>query len=144
MVSERRLGIRLDRERRQLDWPARSRRYQLREEIAGTTEAAELGAYHSALFETDATFGGDLWGDDGRSIRTLPALKLDPLDAGASVILASASILDAEWRLQAFTAGLAAVLPAGTPVTIGARILFVPGAAALWPIVLRRWLRAPQ
>ena len=40
--------------------------------------------------------------------------------------------------------GLAAVLPAGTPVTIGARILFVPGAAALWPIVLRRWLRAPR
>jgi hypothetical protein len=40
--------------------------------------------------------------------------------------------------------GLAVVLPAGTQVTIGARILFVPGAAALWPIVLRRWLRAPR
>jgi len=40
------------------------------------------------------------------------------------------------------TVGLAAVLPAGTPVTIGARILFVPGAAALWPVVLRRWLRS--
>jgi len=37
------------------------------------------------------------------------------------------------------TAGLAAVLPAGTPVTIGARILLVPGAVALWPVVLRRW-----
>jgi hypothetical protein len=38
------------------------------------------------------------------------------------------------------TAGLAAVLPAGTTVTVGARILFLPGAAALWPLVLRRWL----
>jgi hypothetical protein len=42
------------------------------------------------------------------------------------------------------TTGLGAVLPAGTPVTIGARILFVPGAAVLWPIVLRRWLWAPR
>ena len=81
----------------------------LREEIAGTSQAAELGPYHSTLFETDATFGGDLWGDEGRSIRTLPALKLDPLDAGAGVILGSASILDAERRLQAYAAGLAAV-----------------------------------
>jgi serine/threonine-protein kinase PknG len=31
------------------------------------------------VFETDATFGGDLWGQYGRSIRSLPALKLDPL-----------------------------------------------------------------
>jgi hypothetical protein len=42
------------------------------------------------------------------------------------------------------TVGLRAVLPVGTPVTIGARILFVPGAAALWPLVLRRWLKAPR
>ena len=26
--------------------------------------------------------------------------------------------------------------------TVGARILFLPGAVALWPIVLSRWLRA--
>jgi hypothetical protein len=38
---------RLDRERRQLDWPARSRRYQLREEIAGVE--ARLGAAHEEL-----------------------------------------------------------------------------------------------
>jgi len=81
----------------------------LREEIAGTREAAELGAYQSSLFDTDATFGGDLWSVEGRSTRTLPALKLDPLDAGASVILASASILDADRRLQAYAVGLAAV-----------------------------------
>jgi len=28
------------------------------------------------------------------------------------------------------------------PVTIGARILLVPGALALWPIVLARWRKA--
>jgi hypothetical protein len=27
------------------------------------------------------------------------------------------------------------------PVTIGARILLVPGALMLWPIVLTRWLK---
>jgi hypothetical protein len=26
------------------------------------------------------------------------------------------------------------------PVTIGARILLLPGATALWPLVLARWL----
>jgi hypothetical protein len=28
------------------------------------------------------------------------------------------------------------------PVSLGARILIVPGAAALWPYVLLRWLKA--
>lgn len=28
------------------------------------------------------------------------------------------------------------------PVTIGARILLLPGATALWPLVLSRWLRS--
>jgi hypothetical protein len=35
--------------------------------------------------------------------------------------------------------GLTAVQAAAT---VGARILFLPGAVALWPIVLSRWLRA--
>jgi hypothetical protein len=35
--------------------------------------------------------------------------------------------------------GVTQVQPA--PVTIGARILLVPGALALWPIVLARWLQ---
>jgi len=41
------------------------------------------------------------------------------------------------------TFGIARVLPAGTPVTLGARVLLVPGAALLWPYVLLRWLKAP-
>jgi hypothetical protein len=28
------------------------------------------------------------------------------------------------------------------PVSLGARILILPGAAALWPYVLLRWLKA--
>ena len=38
--------------------------------------------------------------------------------------------------------GLARVMP-HTRVTAGARILFIPGAAALWPLILSRWL-APR
>jgi hypothetical protein len=30
----------------------------------------------------------------------------------------------------------------GAPVSPGARILILPGAAALWPYVLARWIRA--
>jgi hypothetical protein len=36
--------------------------------------------------------------------------------------------------------GVARVQPA--PVTIGARILLLPGATALWPLVLARWFSA--
>ena len=35
--------------------------------------------------------------------------------------------------------GVAQVLPRPAPVTIGARILLIPAAAALWPYVLYRW-----
>ena len=38
--------------------------------------------------------------------------------------------------------GIARVLP-HTTATIGARILFLPGATALWPYVLVRWLKSP-
>jgi hypothetical protein len=36
--------------------------------------------------------------------------------------------------------GVTRVQPA--PVSLGARILLLPGAAALWPYVLARWLKA--
>jgi hypothetical protein len=38
------------------------------------------------------------------------------------------------------TFGVTRVQPA--PMTLGARLLILPGAAALWPYVLLRWLRA--
>jgi hypothetical protein len=37
------------------------------------------------------------------------------------------------------TTGVTRVLPHPAPVTIGARILLVPAAAALWPYILYRW-----
>jgi hypothetical protein len=40
------------------------------------------------------------------------------------------------------TVGLSAVAPHAMTASVGARILFIPGAAALWPYVLRRWVRA--
>lgn len=36
--------------------------------------------------------------------------------------------------------GISAVQTA--PVTLGARVLLLPAAAALWPLVLNRWLRS--
>ena len=38
--------------------------------------------------------------------------------------------------------GIVRVLPQPMPVTLGARILVVPGAIALWPYVLARWCKA--
>lgn len=38
--------------------------------------------------------------------------------------------------------GIARVLPHPAPVTLGARLLLVPGAVALWPVVLHRWAMA--
>ena len=38
--------------------------------------------------------------------------------------------------------GVTRVQPA--PVSLGARILILPGAAALWPYVLTRWLKAAR
>jgi hypothetical protein len=39
------------------------------------------------------------------------------------------------------TVGVARVLPHAT-VTVPARILWLPGAAILWPYVLTRWLKS--
>jgi hypothetical protein len=36
--------------------------------------------------------------------------------------------------------GVTRVQPAA--ITVGARILLLPGATALWPCVLRRWLKS--
>jgi hypothetical protein len=40
--------------------------------------------------------------------------------------------------------GVTRVLPEPASMTPGARILIIPGAAALWPYVLMRWLKAPR
>jgi hypothetical protein len=40
------------------------------------------------------------------------------------------------------TFGVSQVLPHAATVTVGARLLFLPGAAVLWPYVLLRWLKS--
>jgi hypothetical protein len=51
-------------------------------------------------------------------------------------------VVGAVTALAFVTFGIARVLPAGTPVTLGARVLLWPGAALLWPYVLLRWMKA--
>jgi hypothetical protein len=59
-------------------------------------------------------------------------------------LLALYAIVGAATALAFVTFGIARVLPAGTPVTAGARVLLLPGAAILWPYVLWRWIRAAR
>ena len=58
--------------------------------------------------------------------------------------LALYAVIGAVTALAFVTFGIARVLPAGTPVTPGARVLLMPGAALLWPYVLLRWLKAAR
>jgi hypothetical protein len=57
-------------------------------------------------------------------------------------LLALYAVAGAVTALVFVTFGIARVLPAGTPVTLGARVLLMPGAALLWPYVLLRWVKA--
>ena len=57
-------------------------------------------------------------------------------------LLALYAVVGAVTALAFVTFGLARVLPPGTPVTVGARVLFLPAAALLWPYVLMRWVKA--
>ena len=41
-------------------------------------------------------------------------------------------------------AGAARLDPAARGASFGFRILVIPGAAALWPVLLRRWLRGDR
>ena len=57
-------------------------------------------------------------------------------------LLALYAVLGAATALAFVTFGIGRVLPAGTPVTLGARVLLIPGATLLWPYVLLRWVKA--
>lgn len=57
-------------------------------------------------------------------------------------LLALYAVAGAFTALAFVTFGIARVLPAGTPVTPGARVLLWPGAVLLWPYVLLRWVKA--
>lgn len=65
-------------------------------------------------------------------MRFIVAFLLNALALYAAVGIATA--------VAFVTFGITRVQPA--PVSLGARILILPGAAALWPYVLTRWLKA--
>ena len=54
---------------------------------------------------------------------------------GALVVYLAVGLLTA---IAFVTSGVTRVQSA--PVTIGARILLIPGAVALWPLIMSRWL----
>jgi hypothetical protein len=56
-------------------------------------------------------------------------------------LLALYAVVGAATALAFVTFGIARVLPAGTLVTLEARVLLMPGAALLWPYVLLRWIK---
>ena len=56
---------------------------------------------------------------------------------GVAIYLAAGLLV----ALSLVTFGIARVLPEPRPATVGARLLFVPGATVLWPYVLVRLIR---
>lgn len=49
-------------------------------------------------------------------------------------------VLGAVCAVGFVTLGIGRVLPRAGPVSLGARIMILPGAVVLWPLLLRRWL----
>jgi hypothetical protein len=63
----------------------------------------------------------------------------------ASAILYAIALYAAAGAVTALafvSVGLSRVLPHPVPATLGARILWLPGAFALWPYILVRWVKA--
>jgi len=67
------------------------------------------------------------------------AMALSTLMFSLLIAYAAVGLLTA---LAFVTFGVVRVLPQPAPVTIPARILLIPAAAALWPYVLIRWLKS--
>ena len=67
-------------------------------------------------------------------------MAMHPLVAFLLNALALYATIGAVTALAFVSFGVTRVQPA--PVSLGARILILPGAAALWPYVLLRWLTA--
>jgi len=69
----------------------------------------------------------------GAAMHPAVAVLLDALAvyAAVGIVAALAFVAFGVTRVQA------------APVSLGARILLLPGAAALWPYVLLRWIKAP-
>jgi hypothetical protein len=67
------------------------------------------------------------------------------MDAIATTIAIAAGLYVAAGLVTSVAFVIAGVTKVqSAPVTIGARILLLPGAAALWPLVISRWLKSPR
>lgn len=58
------------------------------------------------------------------------------------VLLAAYLLLGAAFALAFVTRGAGRIDPAARNGPIGFRIMIAPGAAALWPVLLLRWIRS--
>jgi hypothetical protein len=56
--------------------------------------------------------------------------------------LALYALLGIVTAIMFVTFGISKVIPRSSTVTVGARFLLLPGAAALWPYVVMRWLKS--
>ena len=65
---------------------------------------------------------------------------MHPVVAFVLIVLAAYAAVGAIVALAFAAFGATRVQPAG--LSIGARILIVPGTVALWPYVLTRWIKA--
>lgn len=68
------------------------------------------------------------------------------MDAAAVIVLGTIGVYAAVGLVvgTAFvTRGIDRSLDPPADVSLGARILILPGAAALWPYVLKRWIWSP-
>lgn len=65
---------------------------------------------------------------------------MHPVVAFLLIALAAYAAIGAVTALTFTAFGVTRVQP--MPLTLGARILIVPGVAALWPYVLARWIKA--
>ncbi len=55
-------------------------------------------------------------------------------------IITAYFIIGAVFALLFVTVGVSRVDPAASGAGIGFRLLLVPGAMALWPVLMRRWM----
>lgn len=58
---------------------------------------------------------------------------------GLLALLAAYAAVGAAVAVGFAIAGVRRALPTDGSITLGARLLLMPAAAALWPLVLRRW-----
>jgi hypothetical protein len=78
------------------------------------------------------------------AVRTRGVFSAESLGILGMILLALALLYCAAGLVTALafvTVGVSQVFVPPAPITLGARILLVPGAATLWPYVLIRWVR---